>query len=192
MLKVLLIRSGNTEYECQGRIQGTLDVPLSEDGRKQVEDLADALRQQQIETLYYGPCKCAQQSMEIINQKLDVKTKKLDAFQDLDHGLWQGMLIEDVKTKQPKVYKQWQEHPESVCPPDGETVQQVRERVQVALTKLAKKHKDATIGILVAEPLMTVMHSMLAQEAVAGMWGNDNQDSSQWELLELPADVATP
>lgn len=190
MLKVLLIRSGNTEYECQGRVQGTLDVPLSEDGRKQVEDLADALSQQQIDILYYGPCKCAQQSMEIINQKLDLKTKKLDAFQNLDHGLWQGMLIEDVKTKQPKVYKQWQEHPESVCPPNGETIQQVRDRVQTALTKLAKKHKDATIGILVAEPLMTVMHSMLAQEAVADMWGNDNQDNSQWELLELPAEVA--
>ncbi len=190
MLKVLLIRSGNTEYECQGRIQGTLDVPLSEDGRKQVEDLADALREQQIDILYYGPCRCVQQSTEIVNQKLDLKTKKLDAFQNLDHGLWQGMLIDDVKTKQPKVYKQWQERPESVCPPDGETVKQVRERVQTALTKLAKKHKDATIGILVAEPLMSVMHSMLAQEAVADLWGSDNQDSPQWELLEMPAEVA--
>ena len=192
MLKILLIRSGNTEYECQGRIQGTLDVPLSEDGRKQVEELAESLGDQSIDLLYFGPCRCAQQSTEIISDKLGTKTKKLDALQNLDHGLWQGMLIEEVKTKQPKVYKQWQERPESVCPPNGETVQQVRERIQAALAKLAKKHKDGTIGILVAEPLMSVIHSMLAQETVGDMWGVDGESSPAWELLEMPAEVVAP
>ena len=192
MLKIILIRSGNTEYECQGRIQGTLDVPLSEDGRRQIEDLVDPLQEQGIEVLYHGPCRCAQQSTEILSERLDIKTKQLEALQNLDHGLWQGMLIEEVKTKQPKVYKQWQEHPDSVCPPNGETVQQVRERVQAALTKLAKKHKEATIGILVAEPLMSVLHSMLVQESVGGLWGVDNENRAPWELLEMPAEVATP
>ena len=37
MLTILLVRSGLTEYDCQGRIQGTLDVPLSGEGRQQVE-----------------------------------------------------------------------------------------------------------------------------------------------------------
>ena len=36
MLTILLIRSGQTEYDSQGRIQGTLDVPLSEEGRREV------------------------------------------------------------------------------------------------------------------------------------------------------------
>ena len=189
MLKILLIRTGNTEYECQGRIQGTLDVPLSEDGRKHVEQLAESLKDQSIGTLYYGPCRASQQSAEIINETLDIKTKKIDSFHNLDHGLWQGMLIDEVKTKQPKVYKQWQEHPESVCPPNGETVQQVRERVQTALAKLAKKHKEGAVGVLVPEPLYSVLHSMLLQESVSGMWGTAEDNGPDWELLEMPAEV---
>ena len=189
MLKTFLIRTGNTEYECQGRIQGTLDIPLSEDGRKHVEELADSLRDQSIDALYYGPCRATQQSAEIINERLGLKAKKLDALRNLDHGLWQGMLINEVKTKQPKVYKQWQEHPESVCPPNGETVQQVRERLQTVLTKLAKKHRGGHIGILVPEPIYSVLQSMLLQESVGDLWGVDCENSPAWELLEMPEEV---
>ena len=62
MLEILLIRTGATEYECQGRIQGTLDVPLSDDGRQQVEKVAEQLRGQTVEALYAGPCRATQQS----------------------------------------------------------------------------------------------------------------------------------
>ena len=41
MLSILLVRSGRTEYDCQGRIQGTLDVPLSEDAESYEVDILD-------------------------------------------------------------------------------------------------------------------------------------------------------
>ena len=52
MLKLILIRTGETEYECQGRVQGTLDIPLSEDGRLQVEKVASELRNTPIDACY--------------------------------------------------------------------------------------------------------------------------------------------
>ena len=83
--------------------------------------------------------------------------KTLDKLQNLDHGLWQGMLVSDVKTKQPKVYRQWQEQPETVCPPQGETLCTAKQRVQAALAKLLKKHKaDGLVAIVVPEPLASV------------------------------------
>jgi len=193
MLKILLIRTGNTEYECQGRIQGTLDVPLSEEGQRQIESLIEPLRELPIDVLYYAPCRATQQSAEILTQQLSiVKAKKLDALHNLDHGLWQGMLLEDVKVKQPKVYRQWQEHPETVCPPDGETLQQARERLQRSLTKLAKKHKQGTVGILVPEPLASLLHCLLLHEAVGGLWRVNGDQSPPWELIEMPAEVLSP
>lgn len=58
MLTILLVRSGLTEYDCQGRIQGTLDVPLSGEGRQQATATADELaaRGTTIDALYAGPC----------------------------------------------------------------------------------------------------------------------------------------
>ena len=37
MFQILLIRPGSTEYDQQGRVQGTLDIPLCEDGRQEAE-----------------------------------------------------------------------------------------------------------------------------------------------------------
>ena len=55
MVKLLIIRTGETEYECQGRVQGTLNIPLSEDGRLQIERLAEQLHDQQIDAAMRGP-----------------------------------------------------------------------------------------------------------------------------------------
>lgn len=191
MLKILLIRTGSTEYECQGRIQGTLDVPLSEGGHQQVAELVESLRDQPIEMLYYAPCRATQQSADILTDKLDIKAKKLDTLHNLDLGLWQGMLMDDVKTKQPKVYRQWQEHPETVCPPDGETLKEARERLQQSLTKMAKKHKEGTVGILVPEPLASLLHCLLMHETVGGLWRVNGDKGPPWELIDLPAEVLT-
>ncbi len=191
MLKILLIRTGNTEYECQGRIQGTLDVPLSEDGRQHIEHLVESLRDQPIDVLYFAPCRASQQCAQILTEQLDIKSKKVDLLHNLDHGLWQGMLLEDVKVKQPKVYRQWQEHPETVCPPNGETLGQARERMQQALAKLAKKHKQETVAILVPEPLTSLLHCMLLHETVGGLWRVDSEESPPWELIEMPAEVVS-
>ena len=80
MLSILLIRSGRTEYECQGRIQGMLDVPLSEDGRREVLAGAAELVEQQasIKALYAGPCRSAQETADILADQLKLKVKTLD------------------------------------------------------------------------------------------------------------------
>ena len=41
--RVLLVRPGATDFDDQGRIKGTLDMPMSERGRQQVNSLAEQL-----------------------------------------------------------------------------------------------------------------------------------------------------
>ena len=104
MLTILLIRSGVTEFDSQGRIQGTLDVPLCDEGRRQAETTAQELasRASSVAALYAGPCLSAQQTAEILGDRLNLKLKTIKSLHNLDQGLWQGMLFEDVKAKQPR------------------------------------------------------------------------------------------
>ena len=191
MLNVLLIRTGSTEYASQRRVQGTLDVPLSEDGRNQVETVADQIQDQQILAMYTGPCRATQQSAEILADRLNLKTKTVDDLRNLDHGLWQGMLIEDVKQKQPKVYRQWNEHPETVCPPEGESLQEVRERLQIAMSKIAKKQKSGTIAVVVSEPVTSVLKNVLRDDELGNLWEVDDAGDSNWELIPMPEEVTS-
>ena len=56
MLRIVLIRPGATDYDCEERIQGALDIPLSRDGLMEVSRAIDQLRELRIETVYSSPC----------------------------------------------------------------------------------------------------------------------------------------
>jgi probable phosphoglycerate mutase len=190
MLTILLIRSGITEYDSQGRIQGTLDVPLCEEGRRQALATAEELaaRSTPIEALYVGPCLSAQQTAEILGERLRVRPKTVKKLHNLNQGLWQGLLFEDVKAKQPKVYRQWQERPETICPPEGETVQEASERLRKAIAKLTKKHRSGTIALVLAQPLASVARSLLRSGQPPCLCNAGVATKPLWEPIEVAAE----
>jgi broad specificity phosphatase PhoE len=189
MLTILLIRSGITEYDSQGRIQGTLDIPLCEEGRRQTLAAAEELaaRKIPVEALYTGPCLSAQQTAEILGDRLHIRVKTVDSLHNLDHGLWQGMLFEDVKEKQPKVYRQWLERPETVRPPEGETLQEASDRLKKALAKITKRHKAGTIAVVLARPLASLMCSLLQTGKPPCVCSTAYISKPMWEPIEVVA-----
>jgi phosphoserine phosphatase len=189
MVQILLIRPGTTEYDQQGRVQGTLDIPLCEDGRQEVDSMVDELRGQPISAIYSSPCQSAEQTAAALGQALDLKVKQVEKLQNLDQGLWQGMLVADVKSKQPKVYRQWQEQPENICPPQGETLSAASQRVSAALAKLLKKHKaDPLVAIVVPEPLASVVRNVVRHDDWGDLWQSPI-NTARWQVLEVPETV---
>ncbi len=189
MLRIVLIRPGSTDYDEEGRIQGTLDIPLNEKGLAEVAQLIEEIRNEGIEVIYAPPCEPARQTAQAVADALAIKHKKLDPLQNLNHGLWQGMLIEDVRHKQPKVYRQWQEQPETVCPPEGEMLSHAEERIRNTMAKLLKRHREGVIGLVIPEPLATLVSGHLKHEDVGDLWKTATE-RRRWEVLELAAENA--
>jgi probable phosphoglycerate mutase len=186
MIQFLLIRPGLTEFERQGRVQGTLDIPICEDGRRAVAAMVNELAAQPITAVYAAPSLSAEQTADALGAAVGLKSKKLDQLRNLDYGLWQGMLIADVKTKQPKVYRQWQDQPETVCPPQGETITAARQRAQAAIAKLIKKHKsDGLIALVVPEPMASIFRQVLRNDDLGDLWQN-GEGLAQWESINVP------
>lgn len=161
MTKIVLIRPGRTDFDVQGRIQGTLDVPLNEEGACEAAAMADALRPLSLEIVYCSPSEPSQETAGILAEALGVKCKTVAGLGNVDHGLWQGMLLNEVKRKHPKVFRQWQELADGVRPPEGETFGEARKRVADALRRILKKQKMRTIGLVVAEPLASLVRDQL-------------------------------
>jgi len=170
MSQIVLILPGATDFELQGRIHGDLDLPLCPEGREEAGRVGRELQDLGIEVLYTSCCSSARETADAIGAALGVKIKKLDNMQNLDQGLWQGLLVEEVKQKQPKVYRQWLEQPETMCPPDGETIDSARERVAAVVTKLLKKHAGGVIGLVVPEPLASVVREHLGDGELGDLW----------------------
>ncbi len=159
MPDVVLIRPGCTDFDEQKRIQGSLDLPLNSRGQEQVETLIQKLRTVDLDVIYSGPCEPARSTAVALSEELGATHKEVEDFGNVNHGLWQGLQVEDVRRKFPKVFKQWQEMPETVCLPEGETVADAVCRVQRALKKCIKRKKK--VAIVASEPLATLIRCVL-------------------------------
>ena len=190
MVQMLVVRAASTDFDEQGRIKGTLDIPLSEAGVCQVGQLIAELHDKSIDHVYASPCRSARQTAESLAGDHKLKVKTLDELQNLDHGLWHGKLIDEVRVGQPKVFRQLQEHPETVCPPQGEPVGAALERVRALVTRLLRKHRSGTVAIVVPEPVATFVRVVLSQGEIGDLWKAEC-DACGWQLIEAqPEKVA--
>jgi broad specificity phosphatase PhoE len=159
MPDVVLIRPGCTDFDEHNRIQGVLDLPLNHRGQAQVLSLIARLQDVSLDVVYTAPSEPARSTAQAICEQCGSSLKEVDDFRNLNHGLWQGLQVDDVRRKYPKVFKQWQESPETVRLPEGETVAEAVERIRHGLRKCLKRKR--TIGIVASEPLATMIGCVL-------------------------------
>jgi probable phosphoglycerate mutase len=173
--QILLMRPGSTDYDRQRRIKGRLDLPLSDEGRQEVASVLrqiDTCRDQfpEVVHVYGAPTLASRETMEIVAAHFGVKAKTVDRLHNLDAGLWQGRGIDEIRSCQPKVYRLWQEQPESVCPPQGEMLEMARLRAREAVAKICKKHRGGAVVIVLPEPMQTIVRSFLTGMSLGDLW----------------------
>ena len=139
MTTLVLIPSGQTTWQEEGRMVGSADLPLSDTGRQQVTSWADQLKQLPVDILYAGTNEQITETVELLGSTLKIKGKLLDSLDEISLGLWQGLHTNQIKQRYPKAWKQWQQQPQTVCPPEGEMLRQAQQRLQTAIDKILNK-----------------------------------------------------
>ena len=184
MLNVLLVRPGSTTFDEEGRIKGSLDIPLSPLGQRQSMAAGDQLKDMAVACMYVAPCESAQDTGKILAKQCGWKSRTIECFRNVNHGLWQGKLVDEVRRLQPRVYKQFQENPVGICPPEGEMLDSALTRVESMLDKLVRRHRNGTICMVIPEPLASVVRCHLLGCDFSDVWTHQ-LDAGTWELLTL-------
>jgi len=164
MIRVVLIRPGATLYDEQRRIQGSLDVPLSERGRAEAARLVDQLADARIDAIYSAPCASALETAGPVGEALGVRVRRVEELRNLDHGLWQGLQFDEVKRRHLKLFRQWNDDPRCVCPPCGEPIESALGRMRVALKAIVRRHRDGSIGLVVPDPMGLMVAASLRDD----------------------------
>lgn len=146
--KIILLAAGLTDWDQERRIQGGLKIPLNDEGRAQIQVRADELRALKPKIIYTAETLSASQTAELVAKDLKLRTKLMPELNEVGFGLWQGLLIEEVKSRHPKAFKRWLDNPPAVCPPEGEPIERAVERVAKALQTIAKRHHGDTVVVV--------------------------------------------
>jgi broad specificity phosphatase PhoE len=191
MTQVVLIRPGATAYDEQNRVQGILDIPLSERGQAEVAQLAEKLAEPcsgiALDALYCGPGESVVRTAEAVGRALGLRPKRIDDLRNLDQGLWQGLQLDEIKRRNVRVFRQWLDDPVTVCPPLGETIEAALQRVKNALPPLIRRHHDEAIGLVVPEPIAQLIAGYLRRDLRVQL--DDDVPTGGFERIEIAPEL---
>jgi broad specificity phosphatase PhoE len=182
MPQIVLIRPGSTTFDEQQRIQGTLDLPLSPQGEAQVARLIGDLSPIEFDMIYTAPCEPARTTAAQLAAARGTPVKEVEGLSNVNLGLWQGLQLEELRRKHPKVFKQWQESPEAICPPDGETFTEAIERIRKALEKPLKK--KGNLAFIAPDPLASMISSIIRGVPLGNISRACAGGCGSWEVLK--------
>ena len=103
-MKVILVRQGKTTWDEEERLQGTIEVPLSERGRKETATLARRLERFKPKRVFCGSGQTQVETARILARTIHCRVRRYCKLNALDYGLWQGMLLDELKERYPRTY----------------------------------------------------------------------------------------
>lgn len=138
-LELWLCRHGETDWNAIRRIQGQLDVPLNALGQAQAERLAQALAGTDFDEVVSSPLGRAHQTAWPLAQRLSLPVILDAAFAERHFGDLQGQSFDDMASIDPQAAVHWQARTPAFCPPGGESLIMLRDRVEAGLRGVAQR-----------------------------------------------------
>ena len=184
MKKLILVRAGSTAWEDASnrdedgsalspedqRLQGTIPLPLCQDGMEALKEIAPVLLKEGAEIIYSSGNESSGPTAEYLAKICHLKNKKIPELGELDCGLWQGLMIKEIKNRFERAYRQWLSDPTSICPPQGESVTSASERICRALLLLQNKNNDKTVVIVGAKIVAALIECILTDSGLNQIW----------------------
>jgi broad specificity phosphatase PhoE len=154
--ELLLVRHGETDWNRENRFQGHADPPLNELGRAQAADLAAALAGEELTAIFSSPLRRAFETAEVIAAPRGLSAMPVDGLREVDVGSWQGLTRDEVEQRFPEQFRRWLDQGPGW--EDGETYEQMGERVIATLRDLAARHEDERIvGVTHGGPIRAAL-----------------------------------
>jgi probable phosphoglycerate mutase len=134
---VVLVRHGETEWSRDGRHTGRTDVPLTEHGREQAEAVGLALRGREFALVRTSPLGRALDTCRLAG--FGDRAEQRDDLMEWDYWAYEGRTTSEIRAERPG----WTLWRDGV--PEGETVEQVGERVDRVLAEVRAADGDALL-----------------------------------------------
>ena len=156
VLKLYIVRHGETEWNVIKRFQGQLNTPLTEKGMEKLRKTGKKLENVLFDEVYTSELGRTVASAEIIlNENRGYKNKKrelkkLAELNEVYFGVWQGLTYEEVFLKYPEeannyFYNVKNYNAENV---EAENLKDALERFLKGINKILNRHKSGNILVV--------------------------------------------
>ena len=144
---LLIVRHGESLGNLNELFLGHTDLGLSPLGLRQAEALAAALRGRHIDAVYSSDLTRAMQTVAPAAREHGLAVTPTPALREIFAGDWEGENYNDLPTKWPEERASWKNDIGNACPPNGESVAALYDRIAAALDEIAVREEGHTVLI---------------------------------------------
>jgi len=170
MVKVILIRHGETDWNKEQIFRGRIDVALNEVGLAQARAVHESLEDVQVDAIYSSPLERALKTARILGENRNCEVEREEGFIDINFGRWQGISHQKVKEEYKGLYEMWLSKPQMVTFPEGESLEEVQRRSMKALEKVIKNCQGETLAIVSHRVLNKVLLCTILGLELSHFW----------------------
>jgi broad specificity phosphatase PhoE len=137
---LLLVRHGETDWNREGRVQGHSDVPLNDTGRAQARALAARLAAERVDAVYSSDLRRARDTAQEVARASGHTVTTTPHLREKHFGSWEGLTRDEILSGDPDALSgPWG---------DGETRDEMADRVLHALRGIAARHEGETVVVV--------------------------------------------
>jgi 2,3-bisphosphoglycerate-dependent phosphoglycerate mutase len=171
---IIAVRHGETAWNVDSRIQGSLDIPLNNKGFWQATRTGEALANAPLDAIYASDLWRAYSTALEIAKPHQLTPLTHEGLRERVFGIFQGKTFEEVRDLWPDLAERWRRRDLDFAPEGGESLLQFRERVVIAARGIATANLGKTLVLVAHGGVMDVLY----REAT----GQDLSATRTWEL----------
>ncbi|MHB0857108.1 MAG: alpha-ribazole phosphatase [Anaerolineae bacterium] len=184
MVRLLLVRHGETDWNAQKRYQGQTDVPLNARGLAQARLVGRRLAGESLQAVYSSDLARAYATAEVVAASHGLTVLPEPRLRELSFGAWEGLTYPEIEAREPELLAAWNGDPCQVAPPEGETVEGVRRRLSPFTDHLREAHTRDTVALVGHGGCFQVLLCMALGVALPKPWAF-RLDSASLSVLDL-------
>jgi broad specificity phosphatase PhoE len=146
--RLYLVRHGETGWNRERRLQGTLDIPLNDVGIVQAHQLAGRFAALPIAGIACSPLARASATGRILANACACPLSIDARLREVDHGSWSGLTLPDIGRRFPALVEHEQLRPEAFDISGGERLDDASRRVGDVLADLLSRHAGQSVLVV--------------------------------------------
>jgi broad specificity phosphatase PhoE len=137
-VRLYVVRHG--AVASRDRFYGHLDVELSDEGRRQIEQAADALDDLDVAAVHCSDLSRAEESARIIAARHGLEPRPDPAFREMNLGVLEGVPFAEARERHPELHqKRYKDMWSYRFPGGGENLQDIADRCRPALRRIVEQ-----------------------------------------------------
>jgi 2,3-bisphosphoglycerate-dependent phosphoglycerate mutase len=153
----LVVRHGETAWNREGRIQGQGDSPLSERGVKQARAVAERLARERLVAIYSSNLGRARETARHVAAATGLAVRFDAGLRERGFGILEGSTWDEIGRDHPEAARSLREDPAYVIP-RGESLEGFRDRVLVALDRIARGAPTGPVAVVTHGGVLGVLY----------------------------------